>query len=481
MGLVPRACTIASLTNNVNAEPQTSSLGRIGVVWFRRDLRLADNPALSEALRIHDAIVPLFVWDPRLAESAGEVRLNFLLGCLEKLNESLDGQLVIRSGDPSKVVAQVAVEAGAEVVWCAEDFGPYGVERDAAVVNALVDRGAQLVRVGSPYAVAPGALLSGSHRPYQVFTPFSKAWLAHGWSQPIGRPSRRDLHIASLPSEKLAKPPKVAAVLPLPGEEGAQQRLDHFINHQVDHYDEQRDRPDLDGTSRLSPYLKFGCLHPRQILCSLDPTNHAHHRYVTELCWREFYADVLLHRPDSARAPFRHEWRDFAVDSDEKADARFDAWCHGQTGYPIVDAGMRQLLAEGWMHNRLRMIVASFLVKDLHVDWRRGAMWFMRHLVDGDLASNQHGWQWVAGTGTDAAPYFRIFNPVTQGKRFDPHGNYVRRWVPELGSVSDQLIHEPHRSQLATLSGEEEYPPPIVEHALERNESLLRYQKLRAT
>jgi deoxyribodipyrimidine photo-lyase len=478
VGLVPRAGTVPT-TNDVNGQPLSQPRRGVGVVWFRRDLRLADNPALCEALRAHEAIVPLFVWDPRLADNSGAVRRNFLFGCLEALNESLDGQLVIRSGDPTTVVAQVTADAGAEVVWCAEDFGPYGAQRDAAVARDLEGRGARLVRVGSPYAVAPGLLLSGSHRPYQVFTPFSKAWLAHGWSQPLNRPRRGDLRIAQLPSEKLVTPPEVAAVLPLAGEDAAQQRLVQFLLHLVDNYDEQRDRPDLDGTSRLSPYLKFGCLHPRQVLHSLDPTNRAHHRYVTELCWREFYADVLFHRPDSAHEPFRDQWRDFEVDSGATADARFDRWCHGQTGYPIVDAGMRQLLAEGWMHNRVRMIVASFLVKDLHVDWRRGAKWFMQHLVDGDLASNQHGWQWVAGTGTDASPYFRIFNPLTQAKRFDPHGDYVRRWVPELATMPELTIHEPSRARPATLVADAGYPSPIVDHARERTDALLRYQKLR--
>jgi deoxyribodipyrimidine photo-lyase len=465
----------------VNVQPPARVGEGVGLVWFRRDLRLADNPALVEALRAHEAIVPLFVWDPRLAGTSGAARLNFLLGCLAELNRSLDGQLVIRSGDPSRVVPHVAAEAGAKVVWCAEDFGPYGVERDAAVAKVLIGQGAQLMRSGSPYAVAPGALLSGANRPYQVFTPFSKAWLAHGWNEPLDQPSRRDLRIAQLPSEELSTTPMVAAILPRPGEEAAHQRLEQFVNHDVDHYGEQRDRSDLDATSRLSPYLKFGCLHPRQVLSRLDPTDSAHHRFLTELCWREFYADVLFHRPDSARAPFRHEWNNFVVDSGEKADARFDAWSCGKTGYPIVDAGMRQLLAEGWIHNRVRMIVASFLVKDLHVDWRRGAKWFMQHLVDGDLASNQHGWQWVAGTGTDASPYFRIFNPITQGKRFDPHGNYVRRWVPELATLPEHMIHEPQHASPATLIADLDYPSPIVDHALERDDALLRYRTLRTT
>ncbi len=450
-------------------------------MWFRRDLRLADNPALVGALRAHDAIVPLFVLDPRLTRNAGAARMTFLLGCLEELNRSLEGRLVIRSGDPRQVVPRAAAEVGASAVWCAEDFGPYGVERDVAVSDALERQGVQFTQTGSPYAVSPGALLTGAKRPYQVFTPYSRSWLSHGWSEPIATPSPSELQIAPLSSGELPKRPVVAARLAPPGEHAAQRRLEQFVDHVVDHYGEQRDRPDLDGTSRLSPYLKFGCVHPRQVLHRLNPTNSGHDRFRTELCWRDFYADVLFHRPDSARAPYRREWRDFMVDSGVQADVRFDAWAYGRTGYPIVDAGMRQLLEEGWMHNRVRMIVASFLVKDLHLDWRRGAKWFMQHLVDGDLASNQHGWQWVAGSGTDAAPYFRIFNPVTQGKRFDPHGDYVRRWVPELASSPQGEIHEPRATLRATVMSSVDYPPPIVDHAHERDAALLRYRTLRTT
>ena len=447
----------------------------VGIVWFRRDLRLADNPALVDALAAHETVLPLFVWDPRLVESSGAARVSFLLGCLRELDESLGGRLVVRTGDPSRVVPEVATEAGASVVWCAEDFGPYGARRDVAVAGALAPAGATLVRSGSPYAVPPGRLSTGLDRPYQVFTPFSRAWRAHGWDEPAGRPGLEDSEIARLSGERLAEPPAVAASLPRPGEEAARRRLEQFLDRLVGHYGEARDRPDLEGTSRLSPYLKFGCLHPRQILSRLDPTDTAHLRFETELCWRDFYADVLWHRPDSASGPFRPEWRSFPVDSGPQADARFKAWSLGRTGYPIVDAGMRQLLGEGWMHNRVRMIVASFLVKDLHLDWRRGARWFMQHLVDGDLASNQHGWQWVAGSGTDAAPYFRVFNPVAQGKRFDPDGAYVRRWVPELADLPGGTIHEPRKADPATLVPDLDYPPPIVDHATERAEALARY------
>jgi deoxyribodipyrimidine photo-lyase len=237
-----------------------------------------------------------------------------------------------------------------------------------------------------------------------------------------------------------------------------------------------RDRPDLDATSRLSPYLKYGCLHPRQLLARLGD-GPSHGRFRTELCWRDFYADVLYHRPDSAREVMDSRMHAMEVDRGAYANDRFDRWVEGHTGYPIVDAGMRQLAAEAWMHNRVRMIVASFLVKDLHLDWRRGARVFMQRLVDGDLASNQHGWQWTAGTGTDAAPYFRIFNPELQGRRFDPDGNYVRRWIPELRGIPGAEVHAPEKARGGRPAA---YPQPVVEHRAERVESLRRWDAIRA-
>ncbi len=451
----------------------------MGVVWFRRDLRLADNPALVEAIEAHDQVVPLFVWDPVLVSPAGAPRLAFLHGCLEDLARSFGGELVIRNGDPVDVVPRLAGELDAKRIWCAEDFGPYGSRRDAAVSDALSGHDRLLCRVGSSYAVSPGVLLTGRHRPYQVFTPFFKAWSANGWDLPLDEPGIDGSIVVGVASDPLPEPPTMGASFPRPGEVAARQRLEQFLEDSIEHYDDQRDRPDHEGTSRISPYLKFGCLHPRQVLAQLDLINPAHRRFLTELCWREFYADVLHHRPDSARAAYRREWHAFPTDSGDETEVRFEAWATGQTGYPIVDAGMRQLLGEGWMHNRVRMIVASFLVKDLHIDWRAGARWFMQHLVDGDIASNQHGWQWVAGTGTDAAPYFRVFNPVAQGKRFDPHGTYVRRWVPELAGMADDTIHEPWKAMGSWLAPEPAYPAPIVDHATERGEALARYGALR--
>ena len=452
--------------------------GSTAVLWFRRDLRLSDHPALVEACRRHDRVVPLFVWDPALLGPAGPPRLAFLAGCVDRLRDSLGGALVVRRGRPAAEVAKVARECDAGSVFVSTDFGPYGRARDAGVADTLAADGRRLVAVGSPYAVDPGRLLTSAGGPFQVFTPFSRAWRHHGWEPPLRRPPLRSLTDAGLASH--AGPvtpgpgaPRPGATLPEPGEKAAGGALDAFVRGALEHYRDERDRPDLDSTSRLSAYLRFGCIHPRQLLAPLEPLNPAHDRFATEVCWRDFYADVLHHRPDAARAAYRAEWRRIEVDDGPLAERRFRAWTEGVTGYPMVDAGMRQLLAEGWMHNRVRMVVASFLVKDLHIDWRRGARWFMQNLVDADLASNQLNWQWVAGSGNDAAPYFRVFNPVSQGRRFDPDGTYVRRWIPELSAVPDRYVHEPWKSGAAG------YPQPIVDHAEERREALVRYNKMR--
>jgi deoxyribodipyrimidine photo-lyase len=446
------------------------------VVWFRRDLRLADHPALTAAVEAAgDAgeVVALFCLDDRLWGPAGGNRRAFLAGCLAELDASIGGHLVVRRGDPAIVVPQVAEEAGAAEVLITADFGPYGAQRDHEVERCLGAVGRRLVRVGAPYAVAPGQVLNGTGHPYKVFTPYSRAWAAHGWDRPL--PAPEAVRWCLLPTEGAPDAPAVAAALPDPGEAAARDALARFVAARLDDYDGMRDLPGADATSRLSPYLRWGCLHPRQVLDELGDTA-AHDVFRSELCWREFYADVLHHRPDSARGALNAAMRSMEVDPPGPDDG-FDAWREGRTGFPIVDAGMRQLLAEGWMHNRVRMLTASFLVKDLHFDWTRGARWFMQHLVDGDLASNQHGWQWVAGTGTDASPYFRVFNPVTQGQRFDPEGTYVRRWVPELADVPHRYVHHPWDDPSGPPPG---YPPPIVDHAEEREEALRRYAEVRA-
>jgi deoxyribodipyrimidine photo-lyase len=436
------------------------------IMWFRRDLRLADNPALVGAAASGDPVVPLFVLDPRLWGPAGAPRRAYLLASLASLAERVGG-LVIRSGDPVEVLPAVAAEVDAAEVFASADFGPYGATRDRAVEAALDAAGRRLVRRGSPYAVDPGEVRNQQDQGYQVFTPFSRAWREHGWPEPVPAPRGVDW-LTSLPGENL---PTVALPrgmrLPAAGEAAARRRWRAFLTSRLADYDALRDRPGPNATSRMSVHLKWGEIHPRTMLADIagaagEPGAKSRWRYVTELGWREFYADVLARRPETARDYYRPELA--AMEYDDPGP-HFDAWREGRTGYPIVDAGMRQLRAEGWMHNRVRMIVASFLVKDLHIEWQHGARHFMQWLVDGDLPSNQHGWQWTAGCGTDAAPYFRVFNPIEQGKKFDPDGDYIRRYVPELRDLPIKELHQPH--------------DPIVDHASERKESLARYEAVR--
>jgi len=449
------------------------------VMWFRRDLRLSDNTALVAAAERARAdggrVVPLFCLDDVLRAPSGNARLAFLYGCLSSLDASMDGHLVVRHGDPASVVPAVAQAVSASAVFHAEDFGPYGRRRDAAVGAALAEIDVAFPCVGSPYAVPPGEVVKEDGEPFRVFTPFSKGWRAHGWSDPVAAPT--NVRWADgVRSDGVPEAPKVDAELPEPGEAAAKRTARRFWDSGLATYDERRNLPGDDGTSRLSPYLKWGCIHPRQLLAKLG-RSAAHATFRSELCWREFYADVLWHRPDTVRQAFLESMRAMEVDTGTATDEPFRAWAEGRTGYPIVDAAMRQLLAEGWMHNRARMIVASFLVKDLHIDWTRGALWFMRHLVDGDVASNHHGWQWVAGTGTDPAPYFRVFNPTSQGEKFDPDGTYVRRYVPELRGVRGKAVHQPWTLPGGPPNG---YPAPIVDHAAERAEALRRYEAVRA-
>ncbi|MEP7035120.1 MAG: deoxyribodipyrimidine photo-lyase [Dermatophilaceae bacterium] len=445
------------------------------VMWFRRDLRLADNPALLAA--VSDAsdsqVVPLFVLDPAIGRPAGLARRAYLAASLTDLGAGVGG-LQLRRGDPVQEVVEVARAAHATTVHIAEDFGPHGRRRDLDVEAGLARHGIALVRTGSSYAVMPGRVLNKTGGHYQVFTPYSRAWRDHGWPAPARVPPAVSW-VRPLESHLLEALPVPAGLrLPVAGELAARRRWKQFLDCSLEDYATSRDRADLDGTSRMSVHLKWGEIHPRTMLADL-----ARHRgagatsYVTELAWREFYADVLARHPGSARDYLKPE---FALMKYDLPGSRFTAWCDGLTGYPIVDAGMRQLRSEGWMHNRVRMIVASFLVKDLHIEWHHGARHFMRWLVDGDLASNQHGWQWVAGCGTDAAPYFRIFNPTVQGKRFDPNGEYVRRFVPELCQLDARSIHEPWKLPGGPPRG---YPARIVEHDLERQESLRRLEMLR--
>lgn len=441
-------------------------------MWFRRDLRLADHPALTYASRDNRETVPVFVIDPALVRYSGSARLAFMYRSLRALNESMDGQLIVRHGSPEDAIPALAEETSADEVVVSRDYAPYGRLRDAAVGEALLAHGGRLVGQGSPYAVAPGGVLKDDGTPYAVFTPFKKVWQRIGWSAPLDIPETRWSGATTWASEGIPSEPAIACTLPEAGEHAAHERWATFVTTALAHYDVQRNTPGVAGTSGMSPYLRWGQVHPRQLLADLGDSR-AHDVFRSELGWREFYADVLFHKPDTARRNLQSKLDAIEVDTDAAARARFELWAAGRTGYPIVDAGMRQLLATGWMHNRVRMIVASFLVKDLHLPWQWGARHFMRHLVDGDLASNQHGWQWTAGTGTDAAPYFRVFNPTGQSERFDPEGEYIRQWVPELAALSNMEIHVPRTGAEVIATGA---APAMVDHAAERVEALTRYQ-----
>ena len=437
-------------------------------MWFRRDLRLADNPALLAACEA-DQVVPLFVVDPLLWSRSGPVRRAYLSRSLAALDEALGGALVVRHGDPRHVVPEVAAESGAGAVHLAADFAPYGSRRDDEVADALAaaPSGVELRRLGSPYAVAPGRVLKDDGTPFRVYSAFQRRWAEHGWRAPVEAPAKPSW--AAVKSEALPDEPTPDGMqLPPAGEEAARTAWTLFRDDRLAAYAEGRNLPATDGASGMSTYLKYGEIHPRTMLHDLASGDSAS-SYRRELAWRDFYADVLWHDPDSARRDLRPEMREMEYD---EPGPLFEAWKEGRTGFPIVDAGMRQMRATGRMHNRVRMICASFVVKDLHVWWGHGARHFMHWLADGDLPSNQHGWQWVAGTGTDAAPYYRVFNPTLQGKKFDPDGSYVRRWVEELRDVPASQIHEPKR-----VPG---YPDPIVDHAAERKESLARYERVRS-
>jgi deoxyribodipyrimidine photo-lyase len=448
------------------------------VLWFRRDLRLGDHPALLAALDSagqDGTVLPVFVFDERLWGPSGNPRRRFLLDCLAELDEQAGGALVLRSGDPARVIPQLVAEVGAGSVHVSADAGPYGRRRDDAVERALGD--VPLVRTGSPYAVTPGRVTKADGTPFKVFTPFARAWREHGWRAPAPRPDGIPWAVG-VRSDDAPKAPELGDVaLPPAGEAAAHAAWERFRDERLSDYDGTRNTPGAAGTSRLSAYLKYGCIHPRTLLADLaGQEGESARRYADELAWREFYADVLWHRPDSAREYLNPQLLGMDHDSGADAEALVTAWEQGRTGFPIVDAGMRQLLGEAYVHNRVRMIVASFLVKDLHQEWTRGARYFMQHLVDGDLASNNHGWQWVAGTGTDASPYYRVFNPVTQGKKFDPDGAYVKRWVPELRGLDAKHVHEPWTAPGGVPAG---YPEPIVDHAHERLVALDRYNRVR--
>lgn len=446
------------------------------IMWFRRDLRLRDNPALLEAIAAartesDDRVVPLFVVDPMLWEPSGPIRQSYLAASLSALDESLGGSLHVRLGDPRTIVPDLVKATGATSVHIAADYGPYGHARDRNIEQVLGDR---LIRTGSSYAVAPGRVTKDDGSPYRVYTPFYRAWLRHGWRTPAADIPDTVTWWSPPGGSSPPTPPQIEIDMPTAGEQAAWQRWTAFRRGALAEYAEHRDRADLAGTSAMGHHLKWGEIHPRSLLAELGEGDEV---YRKELCWREFYADVLWHQPDSARQSLDRRFDTLMPwEGGPGADQAFQAWVSGRTGYPFVDAGMRQLHSEGWMHNRVRMVVASFLVKDLHLPWQRGAAEFMHWLRDGDLASNAHGWQWTAGCGTDASPFYRVFNPVTQGLKFDPDGDYVRRYVPELAHLPGKSAHQPWLASDGYAHG---YPPPLVDHKIEREAALAAFATLK--
>jgi deoxyribodipyrimidine photo-lyase len=429
------------------------------IVWFRRDLRVHDHPPLHEALAAHDRIVPVFVLDERLTRVSPS-RTSFMLDCLRELRCALrdrGGELFVREGRPETVLLELARETDATAVYWAPDVSPYSRARDERVAGVLREHQIEVCRT-------PGNYIAGVERPYVVFTPFWRAW---------ERVARREVHGAprtlAVPTALAAGGiPTVESELPEPfpaGEAQARERMSAFLRGDAGDYESRHDRV-AGGTSTLSPYLHFGCVSAREL------EQRAAHvpAYRRQLAWRDFYAHVLLHHPGNVRHAFRRE-----LDAIEWSGGEEDleAWKQGRTGFPIVDAGMRQLARTGWMHNRARLIVASFLVKDLHVDWRAGEAHFMRLLLDGDTAQNNGNWQWISSVGVDPAPLRRrLYNPVLQQTRHDPDGVYVRRWVPELADVATERLAEPG----GLAPG---YPDPIVDHAVERRRTIEAYNAAR--
>ena len=439
-------------------------------MWFRRDLRLIDNPALLAAIEASDEIVAVFILDPKLIDITGTKGLAYLANSLQSLDESLSNKLHVYTGDPLKALKDLKKKYDATSVHIQAEYDRYAVERDARIEAA----GIELTRTGSPYAVAPGRVKKPTDATnYRVYTPFYRAWLIHGWRAAVAAPKSIKAVTPDSSDRNFPKwPAPEGSEILIAGEKEAHERFKKFKAKAIDSYDETRNFAGIDGTSKMSAHLTWGEIHPRTLLTGLGESK-AHDTFRKEIAWREFYADVLYNYPHTDKDYYAPQFANMRYD--EPGD-KFKAWCEGKTGYPFVDAGMRQLVKEGWMHNRVRMVVASFLAKDLHIEWQHGALFFEEHLVDFDVASNAHGWQWTAGCGTDASPYYRVFNPIEQGKRFDENGDYIRKYVPELAHLSADQIHEPWDATDGYKNG---YPKKLVEHSLERIESLARLEEIK--
>ncbi len=460
------------------------------IVWFRRDLRVHDHPALRAALAREDHIVPVFCLDEALLHGrhASGPRTQFLLECLAELDGALRERgsgLVLRQGPPERELAELVRQTNARALHFSSDVTPFARARGKRVRSALKGSGVELHGHPGLGAIDElGAPRTQTGKPYTIFTPFHRTWERERRREVLGAPRKLPplpsrVAKGRIPSLRALGLEQEVASPPLGGERAARERLSCFLADDVRGYGQGRDALGEDSTSRLSPYLHFGCISPREIEQRL-PGGAGPEAFRRQLCWRDFHHHVLLHFPRNAHSEFQARYRGKL--SWSRARGRFERWCEGQTGYPLVDAGMRQLRQEGWMHNRARLVVGSFLTKDLGIDWRWGERWFMHLLVDGDEANNNGNWQWIASVGTDPAPVFRrIYNPARQMDTHDPNGSYVRRYVPELANVPDEYLREPWAmpDELQRAAGcviGEHYPHPIVDHARARREALDRYR-----
>jgi deoxyribodipyrimidine photo-lyase len=478
-------------TSNQKLPPPLST----AIHWFRRDLRLTDNTALSAAVAAHDHVVPVYIVSEWCAEHhwCGAPRQEFLCGCLASLAKNLEskgGRLIIRHGRADDVLKKLALETQAEAIHFNRDPDPFGRAMEQRVEKIGRELGIPIHAHQDIALHERDEIRTGSDSPFKVFTPYARAWLKLDKPSPRRAPAKISTppHLVSdpLPTLKTWKLSSTATILE-PGEAAARKRLGRFLDGPIFAYGGRRDLPAEEGTSRLSQDLRHGTLSIREVYAkcasATGKATPAQRRntgiFINELIWREFYMQVLWHRPEVLDHEWQEhyrslKWRDHWRPGTRPPSKAFECWCRGETGFPIVDAGLRQLTATGFMHNRVRMIVAMFLTKDLHIWWMHGESWFMRHLVDGEIASNNGGWQWSASTGTDAAPYFRIQNPWSQSKRFDPEGNYIKRWVPELRDVPAARFCEPPSPGLALARG---YPLPMVDHAQERDTALEMFRR----
>jgi len=476
------------------------------LVWFRQDLRLQDNAALAAARERGGAVVPVYILDEAgegawVPGAASRWWLHYSLVALDAALRGRGSRLVLARGPALEVLERLRREAGADAVYWNRRYEPAAIARDRLVKAAVNDSGAEARSFNAALLHEPHTVANKQGGPFQVFTPYWRHCLALPVEAPVrlrpGPLPAPDRWPASAELADLGLRPRIPwdgglAEAWEPGEAGGARRLRRFATAALAAYDQGRDRPGEDGTSRISPWLHFGEVGPRQVWAAVRaqagdtgvfPPSNGARVFLGEIGWREFAHHLLFHFPATPEKPLRPEFGRFPWDRDPQG-AHLRAWQRGRTGYPIVDAGMRQLWATGWMHNRARMIVASFLVKHLLLPWNRGAEWFWDTLVDADLANNTLGWQWSAGCGADAAPFFRIFAPVRQGEKFDPEGTYVRRWVPELARLPALFVHQPWEATADILAAAgvrlgENYPKPLVDHAGARARALAAFQQLR--